>query len=114
MFHMELCLNITDNTTGKERMRAKRTDRNQAEIVKALCKIGYSVFITSSLGNGFPDFVLGAHGKNYFFEVKDPLQSKYNRRLTNAENLFHLTWKGQVSVICTCQEAIDIIKADVV
>lgn len=90
-------------------MRAKRTDANQQHIVKALRKIGFSVFITSMVGQGFGDIVVGVHGRNFLFEVKDGDKHASQQRLTNAENLFHLTWKGQIDIITCPQDAIDII-----
>lgn len=90
-------------------MRAKRIDGNQQEIVKALRKIGYSVFITSSVGQGFGDIVLGAHGRNFIFEIKDGKKHLSQQRLTNPESLFHAVWKGQIDVITSVDDAIDII-----
>ena len=94
-------------------MRAKRTDANQEHIVKELRKMGYSVFITSMVGNGFGDIVVGAkrgHQKlNFIFEIKDGAKHLSQQKLTNLENLFHLTWKGQVDIITCVQDAIDII-----
>ncbi len=72
-------------------MYAKRTDSNQASIVKALRKMGFTVFISSGVGNGFPDIVVGAYCKNWLFEIKDGGKAKSLQRLTNAENLFHMT-----------------------
>ncbi len=90
-------------------MRAKRTDANQIEIVKALRKMGHSVFVTSMVSYGFPDIVCGAHGKNYLFEIKDGKKPKSQQKLTPSENLFHLTWQGSVHIITSFDDAIDII-----
>ena len=89
-------------------MRAKRTDANQTEIVKALRKMGWSVYITSMVGNGFPDLVCGKRGINYLFEVKDGNKSKSAQKLTGQENLFHLTWNGRVNIITSIKDIIDI------
>lgn len=90
-------------------MRAKRTDSNQTEIVKALRKCGYSVFVTSMVGHGFPDLVCGAHGKNYIFELKDGKKTKSQQKLTDMESLFHLSWQGTVHIVTSIDEAIDIV-----
>ncbi|HWY33435.1 MAG TPA: hypothetical protein VNX68_02240 [Nitrosopumilaceae archaeon] len=87
----------------------KRIDANQNEIVATLRKIGCSVFITSMVGHGFPDIVCGHGGKNYLFEIKDGDKSKSCRKLTNLENLFHLSWQGSAHIITCTQDAIDII-----
>ena len=42
-----------------------RIDDNQKEVVSQLRKLGVSVAITSMLGKGFPDLVLGHQNKNY-------------------------------------------------
>jgi Holliday junction resolvase len=49
-------------------MFPKRIDKNHKEIVTALRKLGYSVFNTSSVGQGFPDIIVGSEGKNYLFD----------------------------------------------
>jgi Holliday junction resolvase len=90
-------------------MRAKRTGNNQTEIVKALRKMGYSVFITSMVGYGFPDIIVGAHKMNYLFEIKDGNKPKSQQKLTYLENTFHLTWQGTVHIITSIEQAIDII-----
>lgn len=95
-------------------MKAKKTDANQQQIVKDLRKCGYTVFITSMVGNGFPDLTVGAHGLTFLFEVKDGTKYKSCQKLTNLENLFHLTWKGQASIITSAQQAIDIIAKTIV
>ena len=49
---------------------AKRTDHNQAEIVKALRAIGCSVQDLSQTGRGCPDVLIGYKGRNYLAEVQ--------------------------------------------
>ena len=49
------------------RLRAK-TDVNQKAVVEQLRAIGATVAITSQLGKGFPDIVVGYGGDNYLFE----------------------------------------------
>lgn len=54
-------------------MRARRKDRNQAEIERGLrCHPGVYVFDTSAVGGGYPDLNVGYQGRTYMFEVKDP------------------------------------------
>ena len=76
------------------RMRAARTDANQNDIVDALRKIGAFVWITSSLGNGGPDIVIGYRGKTYLVELKDGEKSASRTALTPAECDFHAAWRG--------------------
>lgn len=90
-------------------MAGKRVDRNQSEIVEALRGIGATVAITSSLGKGFPDIVVGYRGNNFLIEIKDWQQIPSKRRLTFDESEFHATWRGQVCIVETISEAINLV-----
>ncbi len=51
--------------------RNAKTDRNHADIIKALREIGCSVQSLHSTGRGCPDLLCGYHGRNILLEVKD-------------------------------------------
>jgi hypothetical protein len=87
-------------------LRAARTDANQTEIVKAIRKTGASVAITSMVGNGFPDLVVGFRNKTYLYEVKDPSKPPSKRQLTPDQQEFHKLWYGHAKVIETAEEAL--------
>lgn len=87
-------------------MFPKRTDANQKEIVAGLRKMGYSVFVTSNLGHGFPDLVAGRYGVNYLLEVKDGAKPPSCRMLTDQEEKFIQLWKGKVLVITSIEDFI--------
>jgi hypothetical protein len=94
--------------------RAASTDDNQTEIVKALRKIGCSVAVTSAVGDGFPDLVVGridinGDRKNWLVEVKDGNKPPSKRKLTPAQVDFHLAWKGQIAVVKSTVEALDLV-----
>lgn len=72
--------------------RRARVDANQAEIVKALRKAGALVHVTSGVGSGFPDLVVGWGGRIWLLEVKDYRQTASKRALTPDEEAFHLCW----------------------
>ena len=78
--------------------RARRTDANQQEIVRALRKWGASVAVTSAIGGGFPDLVVGVNGLNILLEVKRPHPPSAGA-LTDHECQWHAMWKGQVAVV---------------
>ena len=90
--------------------RAARIDANQNEIVTMLRKMGYSVAITSDCGKGFPDIVVGRSGRNYLFEIKDGNKVPSKQKLTDLEQQFCDTWKGQYNVITCLDDAIKILR----
>ena len=91
--------------------RAAKVDSNQNEVVKLLRKIpGVSVAITSQLGNGFVDFVVGYKGKNYMIELKDGDKVASKRKLTADEESFKSMWTGQYTVCNNFEEVFNLIK----
>lgn len=87
-----------------------RGDANQTEIVSGLRRIGASVAITSQLGDGFTDLVVGWRGLNFLFEVKNPAQPPSKRKLTDDEQDFHDSWRGQVHVVESVEDALAIMQ----
>lgn len=88
---------------------AKRVDGNQREIVLALRERGFSVECIHEIGKGAPDLIVGYAGRNYLLELKDPNKPPSARRLTDDEKKWHEGWKGQVAVVETITDVIDII-----
>ena len=82
-------------------MRYKSVDKNQAEIVSALVKVGASVHITSDVGDGFPDIVVGWRGGNFLLEIKTR-----EGRLNKAQKRWHGRWRGQHAVVRNVDEAL--------
>ena len=83
----------------------KRTDVNQKGIVRDLRIIGASVQPTHTVGKGFPDIVVGLRGDNYLFEIK----RDENAKLTPAERRWHDSWRGQVDVIYSTEDALRVM-----
>lgn len=71
-------------------MKYGRTDSFQADLVRDLRKMGISVAVTSDLGDGFTDLVLGKHGITDLAECKVG-----NAPYTPAQIKFHREWKGR-------------------
>lgn len=92
-------------------MQAKRVDSNQPKVVADLRKAGVVVFHTHEVGKGFPDIICAYPGdkQNYLFEIKDPEKPPSARKLTEKESLFHGTWPGQVNIIETAADALEIM-----
>jgi len=86
-----------------------RIDANQVQVVRDLRKMGCSVLVTSNLGTGAPDLLVGFRGVNYLFEIKDGTQPPSKRKLTEDEQDFHLMWDGQVAKVETVQDCLDIM-----
>jgi len=89
-------------------MRPRKTDNNQAGIVRALAEIpSLSVADTHSLGFGFPDLCVGYRGRNLLVEVKNSGQPKSGQQLTEAEKQFHAQWKGRLVIVTSLEEILD-------
>jgi len=84
-----------------------RIDGNQVEIVRSLRALGMSVMVMSDLGGGKPDIAVGAHGQNFFVELKSHSRVK----LTDDEKEFHSTWRGQVCIAETVEDILDAVEA---
>lgn len=88
-------------------MRAKRTDKNQKEIVKTLRDLGCSVFDTSSVGKGYPDINVGYKGQTYLVEIKSSNKATF----TEQQIEFQKNWQGSPIIrINSSDEAIDFFK----
>lgn len=88
-------------------MTFKKVDLNQKEIVKALRSMGTKVAITSNLGFGFPDLVIGISNSVYLIELKNG----HKATLTEAEKIFMANWEGMVNIICSVEEAVDFVNS---
>ena len=79
---------------------AKQRDANEKEIVDALESIGCTVFRLDTP----VDLLVGYRARNYLIEVKAP-----KGRLTKTQQDFIPAWKGQVRVLETVDEAIELV-----
>lgn len=89
--------------------RIGRVDGNQADITKALRKAGATVAVLSSLGGGVPDLLVGIAGKNLLFELKNGELSPSSQKLTEHEEKFHSSWQGQVCIVNSVNQALELI-----
>ena len=74
--------------------RAARVDGNQAEIMAAFRKCGFSVADTSKVGGGFPDLVIARAGFTALVEVKIP-----KGKLRQSQTDFAAAWKGHSFIV---------------
>jgi Holliday junction resolvase len=87
------------------RLRGK-VDLNQREIVEALRKAGAKVAITSNLGNGYGDLVVGFRGTMMWMECKSK-----GGRLTQDEKEFYSEWLPYMVVVYSVEDALKAIGA---
>jgi hypothetical protein len=94
------------------RFFAHRTDSNQAEIVKAFRQLGCEVAITSSLGGGFPDLVVGKPklSKVVLVEVKDDAKPPSARKLTKDEQKFRDAWNGSYAIVESIPDVVSVVR----
>lgn len=90
---------------------ARRTDANQAEIVKVFRSMGCSVAVTSMVSNGFPDLIIARNGVNILIEVKDGSKNPSARKLTDDEADFHEKWKGSIYIVESIDDAIKVVNS---
>lgn len=83
-----------------------RVDGNHREIVDGLRNVGASVQSLATIGKGCPDILVGFRGVNYVMEIKDGSKPPSGRKLTPDEGKWHLTWRGQVCVVESLQDAL--------
>lgn len=91
-------------------MRGDRTDDNHAAVIEGFREAGYSATSLAPLKSGVGDALVGAEGRNFLFEIKDPAKKPSARVQTKKELKFAQGWKGQYHVIYTAKEGIEIIR----
>ena len=80
---------------------ANKVDGNQADIVKALRRVGCDVEVI-----GLPvDLLVGYRARNFLIEVKQPGE----KPRTKKQRDFLAGWRGQVRVVETPEEAIQLV-----
>jgi hypothetical protein len=87
---------------------AKRTDKNQSDIISGIRKFGYRVFDTSASGEGFPDMVvIGKDGRvALLFENKREDRGE----ITKGELTFMMQIVSPVyRIVTTPEQVIDIM-----
>jgi hypothetical protein len=94
------------------RLHAK-SDRNQAEIVKALRQIGADVLVLSKVGHGCPDLLVYEPflQQLHLMEVKDGLLPPSQRKLTDDEAAFHAKWRGKIWIVNSVDDALKVVGA---
>lgn len=91
-----------------------RKDTYQTPIVEALRQAGYTVAVTSQLGDGYPDLHVAKDKRSGLIELKTPPSkkwtgSKFSGRFTllsEDEQLFHARWPCYIPIVFDVDEAL--------
>ena len=86
---------------------AKKVDKNQASVVKALRDYGADVFLLHMVGGGIPDLMICYNDQTILIEVKDG----EDKKLTPQQITLFAGWKGgPLHRVNSVQEAIEVLK----
>jgi len=86
---------------------ARRTDKNQAEIVKALRKMGFSVYLDVD------DILVGHNEFNFWYEIKEPdsVSKKTSKILESkkrpSQKRLEKEWKGHYKIVSRLDEILE-------
>ena len=90
--------------------RAARVDANQAEVVKALRKIGATVTPLHRVGRGVADLLVSFRQKWFVLEVKDGAKPPSARELTPDERKWIGEQRAPVFVVTSPLEAVNFLR----
>jgi hypothetical protein len=93
----------------------KRIDVNQGELVDFLRALGFSVALTSSVGDGFPDIVVGGQmpcpcGSGRRVRQSKIVEIKAGKGILTPDQVeFHGAWRGQLTIIRDRDQALQLV-----
>jgi hypothetical protein len=86
---------------------AKKVDKNQTVVVKALRDYGADVYLLHMVGKGIPDVLVAFEGQTILMEIKDGADKKF----TPDQLKFIAGWKGgHLYRVNSSEEAIEVLK----
>jgi len=87
---------------------AKKVDKNQNDVVKALRDYGADVHLLHMVGKGIPDCLVAYEGHTILMEIKDGADKKF----TPDQIKFIASWKGgPLYRVNSSEEAIEVLKS---
>ena len=87
---------------------AKKVDKNQNDVVKALRDYGADVHLLHMVGKGIPDCLVAYEGHTILMEIKDGPDKKF----TPDQLKFIASWKGgHLYRVNSSEEAIEVLKS---
>lgn len=97
------------------RRRGSKIDANHSAVVRALRLAGASVQSLAELGNGCPDLLISwkhlGKSRTACLEVKDGSLPPSKKRLTPDEEIWHSRWQGELHVVETVEQALELLKS---
>lgn len=103
------CFELSGNCRGSA-VRKNKLDKNHDNIRWVFSMAGAMVIDASGLGNGVPDFIVGAFGGIHLVEVKNP-DSAYGRQgLSSTQQRWAKLWRVPVWIVTTEQEAWNLLQ----
>lgn len=87
--------------------QAARVDENQSEIVKQLRQLGFTV------QTGMDDILVGARGKTYWFEIKDPEKAVKKKggfkagAIKDSQIKLAAEWKGHYAIVHSLEQILE-------
>lgn len=88
---------------------ATRSNKIELEIWEALRKKGCSVQPLCMLGTDLPDLLIGYRGANWLISIKGGKNLPSNYQFSEDKISWCKNWRGEIFVISTVQEALDIV-----
>ena len=82
-----------------------RPDHNRDEIIEAFKKMGASVSKLAPV-----DLIVGFPDRTFLVEVKDGSKSPSRQKLTKAEAMFIKSWRGEISIVRSVEDALAIAR----
>lgn len=98
---------------ARRRPQISRVDSNHAAIVNELRGARLSVQSLAKVADGCPDICVGYAGVNLLFEIKEWRNQRGDpRNLTSAEVEWHQSWLGQVAVVTSSRQVIEVMEKE--
>lgn len=86
---------------ARDTFYAKRSDKNQPDIMSSLRKLGFSVKSLHETGGGIFDLLVSKNWLTVLCEVKDGIKPPSAREFTPAQRKFNFEWQG-LRCVLTC------------
>lgn len=90
--------------------RAASVDANQPEIIAAFRKLGCTVKPLHTVGQGYPDLLVGYRHRTHVVEIKDGSKSPSKRKLTHDQQAWRESWRGDYFIVESLHDVESLVK----